>query len=630
MATRRSSNITRVARASGAMAALLAFALPASAEQAVYFGGDILTMAGARPAYVEALVVKDGKIDFAGRKADALERAGAEAKRIDLMGKTLLPGFIDAHGHIVDYTLRWVAPDLSPPPVGDVTSIADIQGKIAKFIVDTKATPDTLILSQGYDDGLIAEKRHPVRADLDTISADIPIVVIHSSGHLVVANSAALKKVGYTKDTKDPPGGVIRRDANGEPNGVLEEKAAYAILPLVKPPAPAEQMRYFEEIQAWYASLGVTTAQDGISSPANIAFLREASRQDKLILDIVSYPMWTLFEKVMSGEQKLDNVEIYPPGSMANAGRGLASDAPTTAKPDLDTAKAKIKIGLYEGHYKIGGVKLSADGSPQGKTAYMTKPYVHPPEGQPRDYRAYPVIEQPEMDRWFEASYKYNVPLLVHVNGDAAIDVLIASVEKARAKHGAKDMRPVAIHAQFARHDQIDRMKKLGIFPSFFSAHAYFWGDWHINETMGKDRAFGLSPMAYAGSKDVKFSNHTDSPVVPPDMLMLTWTAVNRLSRTGVIVGPNERATPYVALKALTDWAAWQYFEEKTKGTLEAGKRADMVVLLSNPLRVDPAAIKDISVIETIKDGKTIYRASETGVKWAPRRPKIPFVGAAQ
>lgn len=614
----------------GASALALLAASAAQAEETVYYGGDIVTMAGPAPRYVDALLVKDGAIAFAGGKAEALKRA-PEARKVDLYGKTLLPGFIDGHGHIVDYTLRWEAPDLSPPPVGDVRSIADIQAKLAKFVLDTKATPETLVVSQGYDDGLIADRRHPTRDDLDKVSADIPIVVIHSSGHLVVANSAALRKVGYDKDTKDPPGGLIRRRSDGTPNGVLEEKAAYPFIPLIKPPGRETQLRYLDEIQAWYASLGITTAQDGLSNPNNLVLLREASKQNRLILDVVSYPMWTLLSKVISGEQKLEGVEIYPPGSQtSNAGREFADDAPVRAKPDLgEVKKAPVKIGVYENHLKIGGVKISADGSPQGKTAYMTKPYVRPPEGQPATYRAYPVVDQDELDRWMDASYKYGVQILTHTNGDAAIDELIASVRKARAKHGPRDMRPVAIHAQFARHDQIDAMKKLGIVPSFFSAHAYFWGDWHINETMGKDRAFGLSPMAYAASRGLRFSNHTDSPVVPPDMMMLVWTAVNRLSRSGVVVGPNERATPYVALKALTEWAAWQYFEEKSKGTLEPGKRADLVILSNNPLRVDSATIKDISVIETVKDGKTIYRASETGVKWAPRRPKIPFVSPA-
>jgi predicted amidohydrolase YtcJ len=237
----------------------------------------------------------------------------------------------------------------------------------------------------------------------------------------------------------------------------------------------------------------------------------------------------------------------------------------------------------------------------------MTLPYTRPPAGVSSDYRAYPSIEQAELNEWVEWAYRNDLQLLVHSNGDAAVEAFLKSVERARRIVGPKDLRPVAIHAQFARHEQVDRMKELGIVPSFFTAHTFFWGDTHI-ETFGTERAFGISPLAHAHSIGLKFSNHNDSPVVPPDILMLTWTAVNRVSRSGVVVGPKERVSPYVALKAATDWAAYQYHEESDKGTLEVGKLADLVVLDRNPLKVDPMQIRDLRVLETIKEGKTIFR----------------------
>jgi predicted amidohydrolase YtcJ len=578
----------------------------------IFLNGHVLTMNDAQPE-AEALAVKDGKILAVGTRADVEKLKGASTTVADLGGKTLLPGFIDAHGHLVDYTTQWSTPSLSPPPVGDVRSIPDIQAKLTKYIAETKASSDRLVVAQGYDDGQLKEQRHPTRAELDQVSTTVPILIVHASGHLVVANTPALAMVGYTKATKDPPGGVIRRDKSGEPNGILEEKASYPFIPLLARPTMEEQLRTLDAVQKWYASYGITTAQDGLSNPANLALLKRASEEHRLVLDVVSYPAWTLFDKVIKGEQKLADVEYYRPGSqVTNAGRGLASDRPTPAAPTVgDSTRAKLKVGIYQNGWKIAGVKLSGDGSPQGKTAYMTKPYLHPPAGQPADYRAYPVVEQAEMDQWLDASYKYDVPLLVHTNGDAEIDILIRAVSKARAKYGPKDMRPVAIHAQLARHDQVDSMKALGIVPSFFTAHTFFWGDWHVNEVFGQERAFGISPMHYAESIGLVFTNHNDAPVVPPDMLMLTWTAVNRTSRSGVVIGPDERVSPLTALKAVTSQAAYQYFEEKDKGTLEPGKRADLVILGDNPLTVKPEAIRDIPVVETIKDGKTIYPAAE-------------------
>lgn len=592
------------------------------AADTVFFGGDILTMAGDQPQYVEALAVRGGQIVRTGRKADVLALAGATTAQVDLQGKTLMPGLIDAHGHMADYPLRWAAPDLSAPPVGDVASIADIQRKLTRYIEahpDVAANQTQLLVAQGYDDGLLAEKRHPTRVDLDAISTTVPIMAVHVSGHLVVANSPALALAKFTKATKDPAGGVIRRDAKGEPNGIVEELAAYAFLPFLAPQNREKQLATLDEIQRWYASMGITTAQDGLSNPDNISLLRDAAQQGRLVIDVVSYPMWKLYAKVISGEQKLEGVEIYPPGSqVSNSGRALASNQPTPTTATLGTpTSSTIKVGVYEKGHKIGGVKITADGSPQGKTAFMTQPYLHPPEGASADYTAYPAVEQAELDQWMDAAYKNDVQLLVHVNGDAAIDSLITAVERARAAHGAKDLRPVAIHAQLARHDQVDRMGQLGIVPSFFTAHTYFWGDWHINETFGRPRAFGISPLAYAHSKGVRFTNHNDAPVVPPDMMMLAWTAVNRLSRTNVVVGPDERVSPYIAFKAMTEWAAYQYFEETSKGTLEAGKLADLVLLDRNPMKVDPLKLRDVKVLETFKAGRRIYQ-------FDPQRPVGP------
>ncbi len=596
-------------------ALLLAACSGPSAKQAadvVYSGGDILTMVGDQPQYVEALVVKDGHIVLAGSLADASKLTGKTTTQVNLNGRTLLPGFIDAHGHIADYTMWWGKPDLSPPPVGDTRSIEDIKAKVAKYLVDSKATPDKLVLVNGYDDSLLAEQRHPTRADLDQVSSTIPILIIHASGHLVVANTPALALVKITKDSKDPPGGHIQRDRKtGEPNGVLEEQAGYPFFAVFPQPTAAEQIDKLVEIQKWYAGFGLTTVQDGVSNPANIAMMQTADSQHKLIFDVVSYAMWKTLGTPAEADARADNADIHVPGAeLSNAGRQFESAKLVRTPVTLDEpVKQRLKIGVYGEHFKIGGIKIVADGSPQGKTAYVTHPYDVPPPGQKKDYRAYPTLQQAELDEWVEVAYKNNVQVITHTNGDAAVDQLLEAVGKARAKYPEKDLRPVAIHSQLARHDQLDAMNKLGVVPSFFTAHTFFWGDWHA-QSFGKQRAYGISPMNYASSlPGFKFTNHNDSPIVPPDMMHLAWTAVNRQSRSGQIIGPDERVSPYIALKAMTDYAAYQYFEEKTKGTLEAGKLADLVILEANPLKVEPMTIKDIKVLETLKAGKSIYKA---------------------
>jgi predicted amidohydrolase YtcJ len=538
---------------------------------------------------------------------------------VNLAGRALLPGFIDAHGHLPDYVATWGRPDLSPPPVGSTRRIADIQATVRAYLASHPAPAGQLQFFTGYDDSLLEEKRHPTRADLDAVSSTVPILLMHASGHLVVANSPALALVKIGKGTPDPAGGHIQRDpATGEPNGVLEETAGLPFMALIPQPDLVEKLRRFDQVQKWWASYGITTAQDGLSNPGNVALLREAGRQGRLILDMVSYPFFRVLGDLASLDQRAKGVEIVTPGSearvaplgsmVANAGREFAS-APrvATAPPADGTTTDKLKVGIYENHLKIGGIKLTGDGSPQGKTAYMSEPYNSPPPGQKAEYRAYAVMNQQEVSDWVAFGYRNNVQIITHTNGDAALDQFLVAVRQARSTYGAKDLRPVAIHAQLARHDQVDQMQALGIVPSFFTAHTFFWGDWH-RQSFGEQRAAGISPTGYAYGKGVIFTNHNDSPVVPPDMLRLAQTAVVRTTRSGFVLGPAERVRPYVALKAMTDWAAYQYFEEKSKGTLEPGKLADLVILERDPLQGDPTTISTIKVVETIKEGQPIFR----------------------
>lgn len=575
----------------------------ADVADVIYSGGTILTINDQQPR-VEALAVNDGRILAVGALDDVSKLKGEATRMVDLDGKTMIPGFIDPHSHIAQYEMTWGMPVLNPPPVGDVRSIADIVAKMRAYLARANIPAGELMLGNGYDDSLLDERRHPTRHDLDQVSTNHPVVAVHASGHLIAANSFALNLVGYTRETKDPEGGLIRRDERGDPNGVCEELAGLPFLALMKPNPMEKQLANIVEIQNLYARYGITTAQDGISMAQNIALLREAAKRNLLFIDVVSYPRWDMFNDVLRGERTLD-IEYHPPmlGCCAIGHHEARDDDEPAAISDA----SKTVVGIYQNRLKIAGIKITADGSPQGKTAFLTKPYVRPPAGQPDDYRGYSTVTQDELDQWFDVAYEKNVQLIVHCNGDAAADMMIAAARKAIETHGLKDLRPVMIHAQMIRHDQVDAMKDLGIVPSFFTAHTYYWGDWHINETVGRERAYGMSPAGYAAQRGIKFTNHSDAPVVPPDPLMVMWTAVNRISRSGEVVGPGERITPLDALKACTIHAAAQYFEEAQKGSLEAGKLADMVILDRNPLNVDPLGIKEINVVETIKEGKTIY-----------------------
>ena len=534
----------------------------------VYSGGDIITMQGDLPEYAEAIVVKDGKIEFVGASADAMEAAGKGHQMINLEGKTMLPGFIDAHGHVFNSGMMEVAAPLLPAPDGDCNSISKL---IENMNVWKDNNPNVIekhnvILGMGYDDSQLEEQRHPTADDLDKISTEIPVLAVHQSNHLASMNHKALEIVGYIKGVKDPKGGVIRRvPGTDEPNGVLEEMAFF--LPLLKLMGQVDSTSNIALAKAGmnsYVKFGYTTAQEG-----------------RATLDACE--IWKILGK--SGELKID-VTAYP-----------------DLQIEMDYMLNEGTQKTYTNHYRTAGIKLSLDGSPQGKTAWLTEPYTSGPKGNV----GYPAIaEDTEVQRLVDSAFVHNWQILAHCNGDAAGDQYLNALSNAAEKYGSEGRRDVMIHAQTARFDQLDRMKELGVIPSFFGMHTYYWGDIHV-KNFGLERAYRISPAATAKKKGLIFTQHHDSPIVYPNSIMILHAVVNRTSRSGQIIGPDERISPYDALKSITSWAAYQCFEEDLKGDLSVGKLADFVILDKNPLKVDPMTLKDIVVMETIKEGNSIF-----------------------
>jgi predicted amidohydrolase YtcJ len=240
----------------------------------------------------------------------------------------------------------------------------------------------------------------------------------------------------------------------------------------------------------------------------------------------------------------------------------------------------------------------------------LSQPYRSPPAGKPASYLGYPNLPAPVIDRVVEDAVQYDIPLLAHANGDAAAELLINAVAGARKKHPEKSPKVVMIHAQTVRDDQLDRMKTLGITASFFVGHTYYWGDWHRDETLGPERAARISPTRSALERNLMFTLHTDTPVVPPNMLRTLWSATTRRTRSQDILGPSQRISTWEALKGLTINAALQEGDGELKGSIEIGKQADFVVLSDDPLAVEPENLQQITVLETISRGKSVWRAT--------------------
>jgi predicted amidohydrolase YtcJ len=278
---------------------------------------------------------------------------------------------------------------------------------------------------------------------------------------------------------------------------------------------------------------------------------------------------------------------------------------------DVDKVLAELprpEWGKYNKRFKIGGVKITIDGSPQGRTARFSTPYLTGGPAGEKDWLGELTFPQDTVNQMVKKVYDLNVPLNLHANGDGAIDAFFTAHEFAAAGDLSKDRNVTMIHAQFTRKDQIPKYVQYKIRPSFYTLHTYYFAEAHV-ANRGKDQTMYISPMRDAIDAGLHPTNHTDFVVAPLDQMFMLWSAVNRISRAGAEIGPAQRITPLEGLKAMTIWAAEQYGEQASKGTLEAGKLADLVVLDKNPLKVGAAEIKDIKVIETIKEGRTIYQA---------------------
>lgn len=545
----------------------------AGAADAIYVGGPILTINDAAPM-AEAVAIRGGRILAVGSRAQVEATRGPGTRIVDLGGRALLPGFFDAHGHALVCGLQALSANLLPAPDG---AGDDIPALIRLLREWATANPQAvrrygLIFGFGYDESRLKEQRVPTRDDLDQVSTEWPVLIMHTSGHIGVGNSKALEVARITADTVDPEGGwFLRREGTREPNGIAQELAmAQLFSPLL---ARFDQDAWLAIVRAgaeFYASFGYTTCQEGRAMPGAVQNIVAAADRGLLPIDYIAYP-------------------------------------------DIVAASDQIRAPLlshgYRNRFRVGGAKLTIDGSPQGKTAWLSRPYHVPPPGQRPDYCGAPTIAPDAVFRQIDRAFVEGWHLLCHANGDAAIDLMIAAVRAATQKHGRADRRMTLIHGQTLREDQVDALRELNIIPSLFPMHTFYWGDWHRDSVLGPERAENISPTGWCLRRGMIFSSHHDAPVAKPDSMRVLSATVTRRSRTGDIIGPQQRVPVAVALKAMTIWPAFQHFEEASKGSIEVGKLADFVILSDNPLTVDSEKLADLKVIETIKEGVSVYRA---------------------
>lgn len=536
----------------------------------LFFNGKILTMneASGNDAVSnapDAVLVKDGIIKAVGSLEYVLIKAGKNIEKIDLDGRCLMPSFIDSHGHFAMNGQMSLCADLS-----GCESFDDIKEKLREYIEENKISDKNAVIGFGYDHNFLKEQAQPDKRVLDQVSTEIPIMALHVSGHLACANSAALNLAEIDENTPDPSGGVIGRIEGGtEPSGYLEEGGMLCIQKALAKRIKISIPKIMSRMQEVYVQNGVTTVQDGATSAMDMKLLKMMSALGRLKVDVVSYPVIS-----MDGEELIK--------------------------------KNKKILRKYRRHLKIGGYKLILDGSPQGRSAWMSEPYLGGEEG----YCGYPWQPDEDVNRFVKQAVSEGQQILVHCNGDAASEQFLNAYEKAVDETGVEeDLRPVMIHCQTVRNDQLDRMAQIPMIASIFVGHVWYWGDIHM-KNFGPERGNHISPVKDALDRGIVVNFHQDAPVTKPNMLHSVWCAVNRISRMGNVIGEDQKISVYDALKAVTINAAYEYFEEDEKGSISEGKRADLVILDKSPLEVDPIEIRDIKVVETIKDGKSVYKCN--------------------
>jgi len=544
--------------------------MPSKRGATLYYNANIYPMAGDLPETAEAFVVSHGQIQAVGTVKE-LDNRFSIRHRVNLEGKTVLPGLVDAHSH---FSFQAIADalfvGLHSAPTGNIASIDDI----TRLLREHDSKQDLwAIIGHGFDDTKINEYRFPTRDELDTVSMEKPVVVIHQSFHLMSLNSKALELSGLTDDFIVPEGGVAYRDENGRFTGVLEEGPVInlvnrkVIQPLV---AKNNLLRIIQKGSSLYLSQGYTTANEGAAVKMQQSLFSLASLLGKLKTKLVVNP------GLLSGGALPITAEKQ--GTFCDLGRRVS----------------------------IGPVKLFTDGSIQGYTAYLRQPYYkqHKTRAKSDDYRGYLTVAPDDYMKTVERLHRENLQYAVHANGDAAIQLVIDAEQKYQKN---KDLHNIIIHCQTVGIDQLEQIRSLGMIPSFFPIHTYIWGKHHRNTFLGEERAARMNPIATSQKMDIPCTIHSDSPVTAVDPWLLLWSAVTRLDEDGRLLGGNERVSAYDGLLALTRNAAAQY-RLSDRGTLEVGKRADFIVLDQNPITIDESSIKDIRVLQTFVDGKLVYK----------------------
>jgi predicted amidohydrolase YtcJ len=543
-----------------------AFANPAT----VYVNGDILTMQGDTPQYVEALVVQNDKITFAGDKVQALAQAGANPTLYDLNGRTLMPGFIDSWGHFALIAQNTLGVNVGYFAQNPPQTKAQV---IQKLLSEGKLF-NGWIMGSGYSEAMLSDGGLSL-ADIDKAFPDQPLLIQNISTLTGLVNSAGLKKLAITTATKAVGGFILKDPKTGELTGELVGSPFMdAVARAVGTYSQDITFDTYRKAEHVYLSNGFTTAQSYEATIDDMNKMRMAIEQKVISLDLIALPAFDVVDEILK-------------------------------------TKPNFQFGAYhqgDRGFKVAGMMVATDGAPQLRFAYFTKPFLDTTGFSP-EWRGFPFTPQSTVDHYAKLAYEKNIQYFGYSNGDAGIDMALSALTKAVKDTGVtEDRRPVISHSFFVREDQLAQYKDKKIMAITLSNHTWLYGDVYL-KILGEERAKNISPLNSAIKLGVKIGIHNDMPSSGPNVLFSVWSAVNRKTFSGKTLGEEQRITAYQALQGFTVNAAYQYKEETSKGLLAKGMLADLVELDRNPLKVAVDEIKNIRVVQTIKHGKQLYNA---------------------
>lgn len=538
------------------MAALAAIPDWREAPELILVNGDLLTQDAALPR-AQALAIANGRILAVGTNAEirALSRPGT--RTVDLGGKVVIPGVIDAHNHPAYAGVRHLR-----EVDCDLRSISAIQGVLRERAAKTPA--GEWILGFKYDDTKTAERRFLTRADLDAVSTTHPIYVEHRGGHTAYVNSLAFERAKVTESTPDPVGGRFERDGNGRLSGRAAESAAEVIGNAARTPySRADMQAGVAEISRRLAAAGITSVTDAGASPSELQAYQDARDAGEL------------------------HTRVYCHIGAAYLDRMIA---------------AGVRTGLGDEWVKVGAVKCVSDGSISERTARLAEPYV----GRPTDFGI--MVNDAEV-LWpiFQKAHRAGWQIGTHANGEVGIDLVAGLYERLQREMPRKDPRFRFEHCTVLTPDLIRRIKALGGIPTPFSAYVYFHGE-KMSE-YGAARTERMFPVRWFIDAGIPVAMGSDYPPGPFEPMMALTSMMTRTDIRGTVWGANQRVSFDEAMRVLTINGAYASYEERIKGSLTAGKLADLVVLGRDPRSVPAIEIVNVPIERTMAGGRWVYES---------------------